>query len=280
MKRLIAVVLLATLSAGFPTAMVSATGSPKVDPELGLKWLKDGNIRYTSGKLIHPHANADRRKETSANGQQPYATILSCSDSRVPLEVVFDEGIGDLFVIRVAGNVCGDDQIASAEYGVEHLGTPVLVVLGHTKCGAVTAVATAAKVHGHLPKLASKIQPAVDKARSLHPDLHGTDLVPPAIEQNVWLGIETLLKSSAILRECVESGKTQIVGAVYDIEAGTIRWLGSHPDQEKLLKTEAVEPHKAPKAAKASPKPAAQPAESKAAQKPTTQPVSHIAQGH
>lgn len=204
-------------------------------PDGAIAWLKAGNLRYVSGKAIHPHATAERQKETAKDGQHPYATILSCADSRVPVEVIFDEGIGDLFVVRVAGNVCNVDETGTIEYGTDHLGTPVLVVLGHTMCGAVTAVATDAPLHGSIPQLVSRIKPAVQKARLEHPDLHGKDLVPAATEANIRQAIEDLLKRSEMTRKRVKEGKLKIVGAVYDIETGKIRWLGPHPDQEKLL---------------------------------------------
>jgi carbonic anhydrase len=210
-------------------------------PEGALVWLKDGNHRFVTGKPIHPHAAAERRMET-ANGQHPYATILTCSDSRVPAEIVFDEGIGDLFVVRVAGNVCNVDETGTIEYGTDHLGTPILVVLGHTMCGAVTAVVTKAELHGSIPQLVSRIKPAAQKAQAEHPALHGKDLVPAAIEANVWQAIEDLLKRSEMTRKRVKEGKLTIVGALYDIESGKVKWLGAHPDQQKFLSLPAEKP--------------------------------------
>ena len=110
-------------------------------PDQALQKLKSGNDRLVAGRRLFPNQGAPRLKDTAAQGQHPYVTILSCSDSRVPLEHMFDAGFGDLFVVRVAGNVADDDEIGTIEYGVGHLHTPLLLVLGHTKCGAVTAVA-------------------------------------------------------------------------------------------------------------------------------------------
>ena len=197
--------------------------------------LTRGNARYAEDKPEHMHENAARRTEV-AGGQHPLATVISCADSRVPPELLFDQGIGDLFVIRVIGNIGAQDEIGSAEYGTEHLGTPLLVVLGHTKCGAVTAAVTHAEVHGSIPPVLAHIQPAVIAARRAHHDLQGEALVPAAIEANVFHSIEELLRRSAIIRTRVNEGKLQVVGALYDIQAGRVQWLGVHPRQAALLK--------------------------------------------
>ncbi|MFP5212513.1 MAG: carbonic anhydrase, partial [Acidobacteriota bacterium] len=169
----------------------------------------------------------------ASEGQHPFVTILSCSDSRVPLEIIFDRGIGDLFIIRVAGNVTDVDEAGSIEYGVDHLGTPLLVVLGHTKCGAVTAVAQGAEVHGNIAPLVENIKPAVAKAKAK--GATGDALVAEAIQNNVYQSIEDLLKSSEAVRMRVRDGKLQIVGAMYDISTGAVTWMGEHPEQKQLL---------------------------------------------
>jgi carbonic anhydrase len=195
-----------------------------------------GNTRFARGSTVHPRQDAKRLLET-AGGQHPFVTVLSCSDSRVPPEIVFDTGIGDLFSVRVAGNVADTDEMGSVEYGVDHLGTPLLVVLGHTKCGAVTAVATGATVHGHIPSLVAEIGPAVAAARAKSPTLSDAELVPEAIRGNVFESMATLLRDSDAVRERVESGKVQMVGAVYDLSAGTVEWLGPHPEEATLIAT-------------------------------------------
>jgi carbonic anhydrase len=212
-----------------------------VSAEAALKMLQDGNARFLAGKSVHPNSGAARLKETAEGGQHPFATIISCADSRVPVEHLFDQGFGDLFVIRVAGNVCDVDEIGTAEYGTEHLGTQLLVVLGHTSCGAVTAVATGAQVHGHIPALVDNIKPAVAAAQKKNPELHGKDLVPAAIEANVWQSVEDLLRGSEIVRELVTSGKLQVVGAICDIADGKIQWLGAHPLQKQLISEASAE---------------------------------------
>ena len=200
-----------------------------------LEQLQSGNARFVAGKSDHPHADPLRRIDTALHGQRPTVSVLTCSDSRVPPEAVFDQGLGDLFVVRVAGNVANVDEIGSLEYGVEHLGTPLLVVLGHSQCGAVTAVATGAKAEGNIPRLLEGIGPAVEKAAKSHPTLHGKELVPAAIEANVWQSIEDLFERSEMLRTMAKHGEVKVIGAEYDVESGRVRILGEHPEQGKLL---------------------------------------------
>jgi carbonic anhydrase len=162
-------------------------------------------------------------------------TILSCSDSRVPPELVFDRGIGDLFVIRVAGNVVDKDEIATAEYGCGHLNTSVLMVMGHTKCGAVAACVGNAQVHGSLPHLLAHINPAEKAARAKHPGARDDEIVRMTVVENVWQSVQELLAGSEELRELVIEGKLRVIGAMYDIQAGTVKILGRHPDEKRLL---------------------------------------------
>lgn len=196
--------------------------------------LEAGNARFAAGTSEHPHADAARRRETSEGGQHPFATVITCSDSRVPPEILFDAGIGDLFVIRVAGNVCNTDEAASIEYGVDHLETPICVVLGHSQCGAVTAVVSGAKLHGNIPKLVAPIGKALARAKAAHPGCQGDALIDAAIEENVWQAIADLLASSAAARRRVRAGTLHVLGALYDLASGGFQWLGPHPDQERL----------------------------------------------
>jgi len=200
-----------------------------------LKRLAEGNARFVTDKSQHPNADAIRRAVTASQGQKPIATVVSCSDSRVPVEILFDAGIGDLFVVRVAGNVCDTDEIGSIEYGTEHLETPLLLILGHTRCGAVTAVTRQDNVGGSIPQLVDNIARAVAAAQRAHPDLQGDSLVAEAIKANVLQSIEDLLKNSEIVRHLAASGRLKIEGAIYDLEKGTIQWLGKHPAEKGLL---------------------------------------------
>jgi carbonic anhydrase len=220
--------LLCPVQAGEPSSNVAG----KMLRDASLMLLKEGNDRYVAGKAQHPNVDTERRNSTAA-GQEPFATVLACSDSRSPVELLFDRGVGDLFVIRVAGNIAGESELASLEYGVEHLNTPVLVVLGHSRCGAVTAVTKGAPLHGHLPSIAEKIQPAAEKARAESTDPN--DLIPRAIQANVWNTMERVLRESSVIREKVESGAAHVVGAIYDLESGRVAWLGSHPAQDAIV---------------------------------------------
>lgn len=202
-------------------AVISAD-RPDADEVIAM--LTKGNERFAAGQPTYPHEGAKRRAEVSAE-QHPLATIISCSDSRVPPEILFDEGIGDLFIVRVIGNIGGTDETGSAEYGVEHLGTPLLVVLGHTGCGAVTAAVTHAEVRGSIPPLLAHIQPAVRTARLQHPELKADALIPKAIHANVLHSIEELFKRSETIHSRARSGKLKVVGAIYDLNSGRVRWL-------------------------------------------------------
>jgi len=165
----------------------------------------------------------------------PLATVLTCSDSRVPPEIIFDQGIGDIFVIRVAGNVAATDEIGSIEYAVDHLATPLVMVLGHTQCGAVTAVVDGDKLPPNIAALVEPIRPAVAKARDDHPDAAKDVLLNAAIKDNVWQAIADMLQASSIIRDKIKDGQVRVVGALYEIDSGQVQWLGPHPMQDKLL---------------------------------------------
>ena len=204
-------------------------------PQQALEALQAGNERFASGQSNRPRLDMDRIRETFREGQRPFATILGCSDSRVPLETIFDQGIGDLFIIRVAGNVMGVNEMGSIEYGVDHLYSPLMVVMGHTHCGACQAVANNIPVQGHIPALVAPICRAVDKVRKLPGEFVGDAFVNAVVEENVWTSISDLLSCSADTVKHVRHGLLQVVGAIYDIESGRVRWLGEHPRQQDIL---------------------------------------------
>lgn len=197
--------------------------------------LTQGNQMFISGKMTNPRLDEQRRLDTTRNGQKPFATILTCSDSRIPVERIFDQGIGDLFVIRVAGNVAGESEIATIEYGVGHLGTPLLIVMGHKKCGAVAAAAENADVHGHLPQLLSHIKPAVETVRRQNRGMEGAELAAASISENVRQSMSDLILESSTIRGLIDSQKVAMVGAIYDIESGKVEWLGPHPNESSLI---------------------------------------------
>lgn len=188
-----------------------------------LQKLMDGNRRFAEGKMTHPHENRDWRT-TVAGGQHPFAAIIGCSDSRVPPEVLFDEGLGDLFVIREAGHVADDDTLGSAEYAAHHLHVPLLVVLGHQNCGAVKATMGVLlrdeKPEAHVLRLIDDIRPAVESIKNRE-----GDTVDLAIRANIELVVRKLRQSLPVLEPMVKSGELKIVGAYYNLQTGLIEWL-------------------------------------------------------
>lgn len=247
MKRMLVVpvALLAMALHGQPAAHASSEAK-KPGPAEALQLLKEGNERFVSATTQNPRSDAERcaLAGRSNQGDFAYATILSCSDSRVPVERVFDAGIMDLFVIRIAGNVADVDEAGSIEYGLAHVNTPVLVVLGHTQCGAVTAVTAEVEGHGHalernIPPLVDNIAPAVRRAQAAHPGVEGKELVPFGIEENVWQSVEDLFMASPATRDLVKAGKVQIVGAIYDVGSGKVSWLPEAKVGEILAAVEA-----------------------------------------
>jgi len=193
---------------------------PTVAPAEAIAKLKEGNARNTSGNMQHPGQTTERRAELTKS-QHPFAIILSCSDSRVPPEIVFDQGLGDLFIVRVAGNVLNDEGLGSIEYGVEILGARLIVVLGHQSCGAVDAamktVAAKGKAPGHIQSLVTAIKPVVDSTPK--GDLDTT------IKANVKHVVDALRSSTPILKARVESGDVQVMGGYYTLDTGAVTFL-------------------------------------------------------
>ncbi len=180
--------------------------------------LKEGNKRYVFNKPTHQNQNSKRRAEV-AKGQNPIAVVVTCSDSRVSPEILFDQGIGDLFVIRTAGNIIDDIGLGSIEYAVEHLKVPLVLVLGHERCGAVDATVKGGEVHGHIKTIVSNINKAVDKARSKK-----GDLLENSIKQNIDNVVEQIRNSKPILENYSLKKKIKVLGAIYDLDDGTVRF--------------------------------------------------------
>jgi len=208
---------------------------PKITRDQALQLLREGNARFVTGKRDHPREFLTRALETAEYGQRPIATFLSCSDSRVPLEIIFDQSIGDLFSIRVVGNICRDSQLGSIEFGVKNLETQLCVVLGHTKCGAVTAACTDQGLEENIQSLMQSIHPAVERAKS-QTGKTGSEIIEVCCVENVFLQIETMFKKSRVLREAARRDELSILGAVYDIETGLVTFLGPHPQNELLVR--------------------------------------------
>jgi carbonic anhydrase len=180
--------------------------------------LMEGNKRFVVGKL-KPRAVVSVR-ESLAKSQQPKATVLSCSDSRVPPELVFDQTLGDLFVVRAAGNIAGPLGLASMEYAFDHLGSTVLVVLGHTKCGAVTACCSGEKMPtANLQAMVDQIYPAVRKVKGV---ATGEELIEAAIKENVHQSAMDVLAHSEVLRYGKEQGKLTVIEAEYELDTGAV----------------------------------------------------------
>ncbi len=190
--------------------------------EDSLSKLIDGNKRFVSGQLAKKDLGETRRQELT-KGQHPFATVFSCADSRVSPELIFDEGLGDIFIVRDAGNVVDPVTLGSIEYGVEHLHTPLLVILGHEKCGAVTAALDAkGQPEGNIGAILKRIMPAVKTARKAGKDKEGTlDL---AIQENVRNTYKSVMKSK-IVSELVHEGKLQVIGAEYYLGTGKVEMV-------------------------------------------------------
>jgi carbonic anhydrase len=193
----------------------------QLNPIGALELLKEGNNRFTSHNEVKRDL-LNQVNETSS-GQYPFAAVLSCIDSRVPVEIVFDQGIGDIFSARVAGNVVNKDILGSIEYACKVAGSKVVVVLGHSKCGAVTAACNGVKL-GNITTLLSKIQPAVNeiKKTTLEFDVAAIEAVSL---RNVQLSMEQIRSESPILLEMESEGSIIIAGAIYHVQSGKVQWL-------------------------------------------------------
>lgn len=206
-------------------AYAAAGQPPRMTPDEALSELTGGNARYAAGRSKH-FGSSPHREELAA-GQHPFAMILSCSDSRVPPEIVFDQGPGDLFVVRIAGNFADDDGIGSLEYAASHFGSSLLLVLGHTSCGAIHATVdtlkagkTYASVPGNIGDIVKALSPAVSTV------LHGSgDVYENATEANVRANVAALKKQGAILAPAVRSGALRVAGGIYDLKSGKVRLL-------------------------------------------------------
>lgn len=199
---------------------VPAEVSTPVSPAIAKQRLVEGNARFVAGKMTNPRQTPAKRSELAA-GQAPFAVILGCADSRTPPETMFDQGLGDLFITRVAGNVLDDHLMGSIEYAVEHLHSPLIVVMGHSKCGAVEAaravVAADGHAEGHIQSLVDALRPAVEQ--TMDQDMQAT------CEANVRLMVHALRDSDPIIKHMVDEGQVEVIGAYYDLESGTVRFL-------------------------------------------------------
>jgi len=230
-----------------PAADPAHPDQPIVSPAESISRLEEGNGRFNAGNLQHPHesreertymasnsyentgmiflgttaAQAAKRRAELTKSQHPFAIIVSCSDSRVPPEIVFDQGLGNLFVLRVAGNVIDDHSLGSIEYAVDHLAVRLIVVLGHQRCGAVKAaketIAAKGEAPAHIQSLVAAIKPAVES--TLNGDLDAT------IKANVKDVVDALGSSTPILKGKVDAGDVQVIGGYYSLDTGAVTFL-------------------------------------------------------
>jgi carbonic anhydrase len=194
-----------------------------ISPQQAIQLLKEGNNRFIKNNPINRDL-LDQVKDTSS-GQFPFATILSCIDSRVSSELIFDQGIGDIFSVRVAGNFVNEDILGSMEFACKLAGTKVVIVLGHTACGAVKGACDDAKL-GNLTSLISKIKPAVtavtEPAEDHLRNSSNIDFVNTVAEKNVYMTIDNIRSQSPVLKEMEDEGAIKIIGAMYDIKDGAV----------------------------------------------------------
>ncbi len=211
---------LSTVSAVLAAADAAA---PAMSPAQALAQLMEGNQRFQRDANSHPHLHAKRRSEL-VGGQAPFAVILSCSDSRVPPELIFDQGLGGLFVVRLAGNTVTRAGLESIDYAVDHLGTNLIMVLGHDSCGAVKGALTecVSKPAAELPEIFANICPAVDQARKAG----GDKLESNAIDLNVTDQVK-MLERSPLFKKRIADGSLKIVGARYGLESGKVEIINS-----------------------------------------------------
>jgi carbonic anhydrase len=186
-----------------------------------LQKLEEGNKRFASGKPVHPDETLERIRELK-KGQHPFAIVVSCSDSRVPAELVFDQGLGDIFSIRTAGNVIGDYELGSLEYAVEHLDCKLIVVMGHKDCGAIKAFINSKGHYDHSNHIKNIIN--YIESESEEKNLTSTDKlsVDKSIDANIAHGVAFLKSAEPILKERFVQKKVEIIGALYDIESGKV----------------------------------------------------------
>lgn len=190
----------------------------KITPKKAIELLKKGNNRFVEN--LKKHQNLIEQVVATSSGQFPFAVILGCVDSRVPVELVFDEGIGDLFSVRIAGNIINDDVLASLEYACKVVGSKIIIVLGHTDCGAIRAACNNVQI-GNIPKLIKKIKPAIERI-SCKNNIKEQELMDLVALENVKNSINLIRSQSKILHQLEQKGKIDIVGAMYSVNTGEV----------------------------------------------------------
>jgi carbonic anhydrase len=195
-----------------------AVAQNDMSPDDAIKMLMDGNERFVLKKRTNPHQDMARLTEV-AKGQHPFASVLSCADSRVPVEIIFDQGLGDIFVVRNAGNIVTPEETGSLEFGSLVLGTKVLMILGHKSCGAVMATLKGGEFPGQIGSIVAAIQPAVSRIKG-----QAGDELENATKANVVLEIERIT-ASPVISKLIEEGKLKVIGGVYDLDTGKVNFI-------------------------------------------------------
>ncbi len=197
----------------------SASEVAEITGDRALQKLMEGNKRYVDFKRTYPDQDQVRLKAV-AQAQHPFAVILGCADSRVPPELLFDQGLGDLFVIRVAGNILDDGTLASIEFATAELGVPLVMVLGHERCGAVAATLKGGEIPGHISRLVEAIKPALAEVQGQR-----GDKLDNAVRANIRMVVRQIKSNHPILAELVQQGKLKVVGGRYDVDNGAIEMI-------------------------------------------------------
>ncbi len=190
--------------------------------EEAIDLLKKGNERFVNNSLLNDNFSQEKKEDLLSNGQHPYAVILSCSDSRVPPELIFDQGLGDLFIIRNAGNVLDEVTLGSVEYGAEHLNIPLIVVLGHENCGAVKAAVESKdedKLEGNIASIVEKIKVPLKEVNNS--SVEENELCRLCEDENIKNSVK-IIKDDPIIKELEEKGATKVIGAKYDLDTGKV----------------------------------------------------------
>lgn len=205
-----------------------------IPAEEALKLLREGNRRFASGHRSHESLNSEARRNELAAGQEPFAIILGCSDSRVPAEIVFDQGLGDLFVIRVAGNIVASSQVGSIEFAASRYGTRLVVVLGHSQCGAILATLeelqqTADHQSRNLRSIVDRVRPSVEPLMATELRHDPDALVREAVRANIRASVDHLRHGSDVLEELIQRDGLLIVGAEYSLESGIVEFFDGVP---------------------------------------------------
>lgn len=228
-KKTLSLVAAITLSIGLISCnaqnnktTVSSPKGTEVTSDEAIKLLQEGNERYVTGKTLDANISDEKRTELFKDGQFPYAIVVGCSDSRVPVELLFNEGLGNIFVIRNAGNVIDQVSLGSVEYGAEHLHAPLIVVLGHQNCGAVKATVDGGQASENIEEIKDLITPAYDIAKKTTTD--ASKIYTITEDENIKNSIEEINKSE-VIQELVNENKVKVVGAKYSLETGEVTFM-------------------------------------------------------